>query len=374
MCAYNLNVGIKKKMWLGGERVTNFSTLMRFCSGVVICLGLFLVDPMAHGQVLSEEGVGPFRTQTIELEAGWNAVYLEIEPLDSDPGALFHGTPIEIAAAYFRPVTPMEFIDSPNEILPDRKSWSVWYAPERDDAILSNLYTIQSHRGYLLYSEEAFTWTLSGSPFYGSALWHPNAYSLVGFPIDANAPPTLANFFSGSTAHTPLKIYRLDGGHWVLVTNPEEVLMESGVAYWTYSEGASQFRGPLQVDFVNRSAGGLIFFESSGVRQLEITNVASYPQHLTLTFQPGTTGLLPMAYVLRVLNGPNQPIEQISVPFPQTLRLGPIEPGQAFSLDLEVVQDEVTVPVQSATLSIVSDAGQHAEVPLVSIRRDLGNP
>jgi|GEM_PF-2094567 len=81
------------------------------------CFALFLGSLLGYGQSGGDEsGVGPFRTQTIQMEAGWNAVYLEIEPLKGAPSELFAGTPIEIAASYFRPVTPMGFIDSPDEV------------------------------------------------------------------------------------------------------------------------------------------------------------------------------------------------------------------------------------------------------------------
>lgn len=340
---------------------------------LLVSLLLFNAGMRLHGQA---EGVGPFRTQTIELEAGWNAVYLEVEPLETEPSALFAGTPIEIVAAYFRPTTAMEFIDSPSEVLPDRKSWNVWYAPERDDALLSHLFAIQAHHAYLVYTEAAYTWSLEGSPYHDTIQWHPNAHSLVGFPINAAERPTFANFFTGSKAqaHASLQVYSLEDGRWVLVTNPESVFMEPGVAYWTYSAGASEFSGPLIVDFANSSAGGIVYSETSGAQQLTITNVSIYPQTLSLALQPGTTGLLPVAYIIRSLDGENGSIESISVPFPETLTLGPLEAGQAFSLDLEVLQEAVTVPVMSATLSIATDAGLRLEVPLVSIRGDLLTP
>lgn len=336
--------------------------------------GIVSATSSGYGQALNVEGVGPFRTQTIQLEAGWNAVYLEIEPLKGEPSALFAGTPIEIAAAYFRPVTAMEFIDSPTEVLPDRKGWNVWYAPEREDALLSNLHAIQAHQAYLVYTEQAYTWSLRGTPFFGEARWHPNAFSLVGFPIDAAEQPTIESFFAGSAAHTPLKIYRLSGGHWSLITNPAQVMMKPGAAYWAYSKGASEFCGPLEVDFKGSAAGGLFFNENTATRQIQISNVSPNPLNLTLTLQGGKTGLLPLSYVVRVLDGPDQPIESVAIPFPSPLTIGPLEAGQAFLLTLEVAQEAVSAPVMSTTLSISTTAGLRIEVPLVSIRGDLAKP
>ena len=353
------------------KRLSTNGLLKAFSLLAIGVAGLITASSPGYGQAASEQGVGPFRTQTIQLEAGWNAVYLEIEPTKVDPSALFAGTPIEIAAAYFRPVTAMEFIDSPTDVLPDRKGWSVWYAPDRPDALLGNLHAIQAHHAYLLYSKNAYTWSLRGRPFFDAIKWHPNAFSLVGFPIDAAEQPTIAEFFAGAAAHTPLKIYRLANGQWTLVSNPAQAMMKPGAAYWVYSKGASDFRGPLEVDFKSSAAGGLVFKESTGTRRIQIRNVSPNPQDLTLTLQGGTTGTLPLSYVVRVLGGSNQPIDSVSIPFPSPLKLGPLETGQAFLLELEVAQEAVSTPVMSSTLSISTTAGLRIEVPLVSIRTDL---
>jgi hypothetical protein len=322
------------------------------------------------GQAAGNEPVGPFRSQSFALEAGWNAIYLEIEPREQAPNELFAGTPIEIVAAYNRPVTAMEFIDSPGAVLPDRKGWNVWYAPQREDAVLGNLSLIQAHHSYLVFSKTAFTWTFEGTAFFGSGRWHPHAYSLVGFPIDPAEQPTVAQFFAGAKAHVPLRIYRMAGGQWNQITQPAQVLMKPGAAYWVLSEGASSYRGPLTVEFSGSSAGGLVFNESAASRVLVIRNVSPFPQSLTCTLQGGTTGLLPLAYVVTQLDGPAQPVASVAVPFPSPLKIGPLEPGASFALELEVVQEQVSLPVMSTTLTISSTAGPRIEVPMISLRPD----
>jgi hypothetical protein len=339
---------------------------------IVVLAAAFISTPgIASGQSAANEAIGPFRTQTIQLEAGWNAVYLEIEPRKTGPDELFAGTPIEIVAAYNRPVTSMQFIESPNAVLPDRKTWNVWYAPQREDALLSNLGAIQAHHAYLVFTEQAYTWSLEGTPFFSPPRWHPNAYNLVGFPIHTAEQPTIANFFAGAKAHTPLKIYQMTGGQWSLVTQPAQALVKPGAAYWVYSEGASDFRGPLEVTFPGSATGGIVFSESADARQIQIRNVSSFPQELTLTLQAGSTGLLPLSYVVTVLDGPNTPVDKVSVPFQQGLQIGPIEAGAAFTMDFEVVHEAVTSAIISSTLTIVSDSGSRVEIPVVSLRADL---
>ena len=349
------------------SRITGSS---KYAASLVISIiALFAASPIGSSQ--TAEGIGPFRTQTIQLEAGWNAVYLEIEPRKGDPTALFAGTPIEIAAAYNRPVTSMEFIDSPNDVLPDRKGWNVWYAPQREDALLSNLSAVQAHHTYLIFTEQAYTWSLEGTAFHGSARWHPNAFSLVGFPIDAAEQPTVASFFAGAAAHSPLKVYRMRAGQWSLISDPSQVLMQPGAAYWVYSTSASSYRGPLTVDFPGSAAGGVIFTESTTSRQIEIRSTSPFPQNLTFTLQGGSTGLLPLSYVVRVLDAPDQPLGTTAIPLTQGMKMGPLESGAAFVLELEVAQEAVQAPAMATTLIISSTAGPRIEIPLVSLRSDL---
>ncbi|MGZ0707127.1 hypothetical protein ACWPKO_02180 [Coraliomargarita sp. W4R53] len=336
----------------------------------IICSVFFLSGMTTQAQV-GAAGVGPFRTQTIQLKAGWNAVYLEVEPLDTEPSVLFLETPIGIAAGYFRPSTSMEFLDSPADLIGDRKGWSVWYAPERDDALLTDLYSMQAHRAYLIYSNEDYTWSLRGIPYFDSVQWYANSFCLVGFQIDAANAPTLSNFFAGAAAHQPLNIYRMVDGRWARISAPAATLMESGVAYWAQSTGASDFSGPFEVNFSGAAVGGLVFTEASQQRRLEITNVSDYPQDFSISLEAGETGLIPLAYIIQGLNASANVMDSISVPFPAELVVRSIEPGEAFALELEVFSELVSANKLGSNLVITSDAGLRVDVPILSIRSDL---
>jgi len=345
--------------------------LSRFCSAAIVLLLGVVSGSLLHAD--GADALGPFRTQTIELEAGWNAVYLEIEPLQTDPNLLFADTPIEIVSAYFRPVSAQQFVESPNEVLADPKGWNVWYRPGRDDELLTDLYDIQAHSSYLIYSESAFTWTFSGASFFGTAQWHPNAYSLVGFPIDAAQAPTVESFFAGVEAHEDLKVYRLVSGSWSLVTAPAATLMEAGTAYWTHSVGSSEFQGPLQVDFNSESIGGLIYTLETGAQRLVLSNVSPYPQALELSLVAGDNGQIPLAYGVLQINGDTDSVQRTVTPLNGSLQIDALEAGQSAVLELEVRQSEVRAELMTTTLVVTSDAGLRIEIPVVSVRRDLQN-
>jgi hypothetical protein len=328
-----------------------------------------LLPAVARGQVQTAP-TGPFRSHSIQLQQGWNAVYVEIEPRKGSPTELFQGTPVEIVAAYNRPVTPMQFIESPSEVLPDRKGWNVWYAPHRDDRVLTNLSAIQAHNAYLVFAKTAFTWTFQGTPYFGSARWHPNAYNLVGFPIHAAQAPTVAAFFGNAAPHTPLRVYRMVSGQWSLIANPAQVLMQPGAAYWVYSNGASSFGGSLDVTFGGSSSGGIVFSTDSSSRTIQIRSTSAFPQNLTFSLQAGENGLLPVSYLVRVLELPSDD-DKVPVSLASGAQFGPLEAGAAFELELEVAHESVSQLIMASTLVITSNAGSRVEIPLLSIRQDL---
>lgn len=333
-------------------------------------LGLAALALVSRAPVEAQE-IGPFTTQTIELEAGWNAVYLQLEPTEDDPDLLFGGTPIQIVASYIRPVSSQQFVESPNEVLADPKGWKVWYRPGRADELLTDLYGILAHNAYLVYTDEDYTWQLAGTPMYGTSQWHPNAYSLVGFPIDAAQAPTVESFFAGVDAHADLKVYQLVSGSWRLITEPASTLMQPGVAYWTHSRGASKFNGPLQVDFNTKSIGGLVYNIGAGAQKLILTNTFPYPQSLDLSMVAGEAGLVPLAYGVLQVNGDTDSVDQVTQPLGDGIRIDALEAGESLTLDLEVQQSEVTAPLLTSTLIVSSDAGLRIEIPVVSVRPDL---
>jgi hypothetical protein len=99
----------------------------------------------------------------------------------------------------------------------------------------------------LIRATEQCTWRVTGLPSTRSINWYPNTCTLTGLPVDAEAPPTFKEFFSGSEAHQRLRIFRLEGGNWKLVQDPATARPRSGEAFWIQTDGASSYQGPLRV-------------------------------------------------------------------------------------------------------------------------------
>ena len=64
-------------------------------------LALVSLAPCGHG-ASSAAPLAALREQVIPLRAGWNAVFVEVEPVESEPARVLAGLPVEILAGFFR--------------------------------------------------------------------------------------------------------------------------------------------------------------------------------------------------------------------------------------------------------------------------------
>src|SRR5437764_1365313 len=103
-------------------------------SRAFLALVLMLALPAARSETT--------RTQTINLQKGWNSVYLQVSPTNREPNAVFANTPIEIAATYFALDKSVQYIQNPGSTGWNKEGWSVWYASNRSDAFLSSLHAV----------------------------------------------------------------------------------------------------------------------------------------------------------------------------------------------------------------------------------------
>ena len=240
------------------------------------------------------------RSQSVQLKKGWNAVHLEVSPSDPEPGKVFAGTPIDVVARYFRLVTSVEFIASPDDTAWKREGWGVWYAPDREDAFLTDLYAIQGNQTYLIHSKVDHLWSVSGTVRHTRRVWRHDSYNLVGFSVDPQSPPTFAQLFEGAGAKIRQKIYRLQDGKWVKVLSPASTQVRSGEAFWTFCSGETDFQGPIDLEL---PGSGELDFGSRSQRltvRWALNNPAS--EGLLVGIAPGSGAPLPIRHVQRDLS------------------------------------------------------------------------
>jgi hypothetical protein len=332
---------------------------------------LFLVAAIAlltltgvHGEIL--------RTQTIDLDAGWNAVFLEVAPDNVTPADIFTGTPIDVAATYYGSPSSAQFMTDPNVNMLRETGWAVWYAPDREDAFLSSLFAIHGQRAFLLHSLSNFMWDVTGLAQMPDVQWQPDAYNFVGFSVVDPGAPTFAQFFGPSPEHNHDRIYRLQNGTWRQVTAPDATAMRSGEAFWIYSDGPSDYEGPLRVD--TTVSGEVIL--GYGTEDLVLRNETDHPLTPTLEHIPVGDYPVPLAIEMTVLEGPTSPVEKALVPMSQdawTQDLPPLEAEGAVAVPLQLQAELLEREQHESLLKVTSDLGTVIWVPVTSVREDLGN-
>ena len=226
------------------------STLLFHCRIAVAALGLLLAALPAHAAFTMN--------QTFNLRAGWNAIWLEVEPVNQDINVVFQGIPVESVWTFASVVSSVDFIQDPTETVWNRDRWLMHVPTNRVESLNNNLFKVLGNRAYLVKVSAPATLNVSGEPKLRFPKWAPDAYNFRGFPVDPNALPTFASFFRFSPAHCNIaqqrlqKIYQLnDAGQWTLVNQFDR--LKHGEAYWVYTSGVSEFIAPLgvSVDFGN---------------------------------------------------------------------------------------------------------------------------
>lgn len=287
----------------------HLTVLPRALAGFLFVLGC-LSSPLAFGIET---------TQQVPLSTGWNAVWLNVDPVYTtgaqagqaiDVADLFTDPSITIVATPTKPFGSVEFITDPASGFFNRSGWEVWQrTTELGSNTLSRLF---GYRGYLIKSTADVTVNVTGVARYVPHEWEPDSYNLAGFSL--HSATTFGAFFADiSSSHPVNRIFRLNAatGNWEAVRPTDS--MNSGEAYWIYCDGRSDWTGSVKVDFqgyLDFGAGeiSVAIPGPSGdlmvsLRELTFTNVMGTDRSVTLGKElPATAGAAALADDLRVYN------------------------------------------------------------------------
>lgn len=207
----------------------------------------------------------PTTTQQFVLQPGWNAIWVELDPVDPSPAAVFSGLPadrLESVWGWSTRQTTVDYISDSGEAPWNRDSMLMFLPATRPEAFQNNLNAIQACRAYVvkIAAGSPLTLTITGTPSFAYPAWVPNVYNMRGFPVTGEAnQPTFKDFFSSSPAHYDSTASRLENiyklnpnGSWTLVPATEVVVQ--GAAYWVYCRGASSYVAPFEAS-APQSAG-----------------------------------------------------------------------------------------------------------------------
>jgi hypothetical protein len=229
--------------------------------------------------------------QTFSMSPGWNAVFLEVEPQDTDPAVVFANirdaaTQIQdksgdlLSVWMWNPNTgTVEYIVDPDQLVPGQPRYLA-YLPT--NPILTNLNAINGNTAYLaqMGGTADVILTVTGEPKVPIPKWKSNAFNFTGFHLTAGQEPSFESFFSTSPAHAGQEIYVLDNatGNWVLVAAEQ---MKQGEAFWVYCKGSSEFAGPLGIQL--EQIDGLHYGKKLNEQDIYLFNNSAFPKTISIT-------------------------------------------------------------------------------------------
>jgi hypothetical protein len=219
-------------------------------------------------------------TQTINLQSGWNAIYLEVDPADREPSVVFGNASvppgaIDMVWTYVSPNGAAEFVLDQDELPFEKPGWYV-HITSGERQVLSNLYGIRGGSCYLIKANQNISFTVTGTPVYRSVNWEIGRYNLVGFYADPAAPLSFDEFLGlDPQTSDDATIYQLSAnGIWTKIVDPDATTVVAGRAYWVYNDGLIKTSGPWELD--PTSQNGLDFGNDSTIRRVRVSNKSAF--------------------------------------------------------------------------------------------------
>lgn len=353
----------------GSEGTDTMKSTLRRCKARHAAIrGLTAVGAIVAAGMSFAAQSGSTITQTITLSPGWNAVHFEVDPADPAPARVFAGLPVDAVATHDAVPGGGQFVKDPGANLALAQGWAVWYAPARPDAFLSNLYEVQGAKAYLVHATTNATLVLSGDVPPALPTWKPDAFNFVGFPLQSPGAPTFAQFFAGSPAHSPGRIYRLVEGKWRQVLNPGAESMRAGEAFWIHCKGASDYTGPVQVS--PPSPFGVILSQRGG-SEIVFRNRAPHPVALRLAHTADPDASVPLSVTIEARDEATGDLRKMALHLPAgnwEQALPTLEAGQAIRLPLELRAQDIPPGERRSILTVFTDLGTKTVVPVTATR------
>jgi hypothetical protein len=241
-------------------------------------------------------------SQSITLNPGWNAVFLEVQPEPDDTAVVFDGLPVESVWSWNKQFRTVQYIQDPGTLIPEQPEWLKFFQSGSPSSHLTNLNIITGGRAYLikLGGSESVKWEPKGRPVYRGMAWQSDSFNLTGFYVSPNSTETFASYFANSTAHAGQKVHELDAeGHWTEIAGNTAIVR--GHAYWVYTVGQSEYVGPLEVDL--EDANALEYGRTLDEREVVLVNHSNAARTVSIdslasSAPPGGTPLLAGAVLL----------------------------------------------------------------------------
>lgn len=329
-------------------------------------------------------------TQTITLKAGWNGVFLHVDPSHATLNALVAGdvnNPI-IEVWRWNPPSAAQFVDNPAE----PTAGSEFTSWQRSDPG-SRLQRLHGDTAYLVNvgtNVESYVWSVKGRPVLPRREWTISGLNLIGFPTVPSAPPLFDTFLNQAPelqSATP-EIYYYRGGDLgtknpsilpsTLFRSPAFGAVTRGQAFWMRSGTVfNRYFGPFEI--VPGSTDGGHFGDSRSSSSFRLRNLTT--NNLTVFLRLRASEAAPVGEVAidaappLILRGTPNPINltyghtNLPVNSARSWTLAPRnKPGSEAEVVLGLNRSAISLPPNSflaGVLSFTDSLGiSHVEMPV----------
>ena len=237
-------------------------------------------------------------TQTLQLRAGWNAVYLHVDPSHQTIDEMVAPDPtFAVEEVWLRrpDVTGQQFTTSPQMPTTGDSRWVSW---SRQDGEGSALRRMSAGMAYLVRvnaSLPGHTWAIRGKAVATRYRWTSTGLNFMGFPVPEGGTPTFTGqqgFFSKAPVEfqrSAPEFFRYTDGD-LGPSNPGVIFglrsatMARGEAYWVNTgDYYNRYFGPVEIGLPE--SGQLSYGDEGRVIGVRIRNVTSSPLTVTLSLR-----------------------------------------------------------------------------------------
>ncbi len=263
------------------------------CFGVAKFLLLFLVG------LTSFDLRAEWKTETMELVPGWNAIFVHVDPSQDGVDVLLQRTPVSQVWLWAPTPSATQFVSTVQGSSDFGSNWISWVA---SDPTNSNLQHLIGNAAYLVYVDavyndgtadrtvsvaEPYILSLKGKVIPPSYIWTVSGQNFLGFSNRPNSEPTFVDFFglSDTLDNSATEVYEYPGGELgvtnpALVISPLERKVKRGQAYWVKDSDYNRFFGTFSVTL--QDASGVHFDTSLTSYRIRLTNTANEAHTVTL--------------------------------------------------------------------------------------------
>jgi hypothetical protein len=237
----------------------------QFSLGLLVAFSvLALVGPV--------QAQGGWHTQTFQLEAGWNAIWIDVDPVPSTPEAMLAGLDYERISTFI-----------PGRAPGDRGFWASQL--ENHPPYVSTLSRIVGKQGYFIKMNAPGMLTVTGRPLNKGISFYSRGANLFGGDFDPGNSPTFAQALSDPNLQGKgVRIFELLDDTDTYAELQMADLMVPGVAYMiTVSQDVPDVR-PFEVETPQEG----LQFGTEGYSQIVTFRVpiSQNPRQLQVEFFP----------------------------------------------------------------------------------------